>query len=115
MHTLKTLQLLGTTTHCGKYYEVVSGDDCHLITLSQAIDFSLFQNINPAVNADCSNLVPGLYYCVEATADWNDTDTSAATITSSFVTAPDPTPTGEPSISARILLSCVSADHITHR
>ena len=86
---------IGTTTHCGKYYEVVSGDDCHLITLSQMIALSLFQSVNPAVNKDCTNLVPGLYYCVEPTADWNDTDSSTGTTTSSFVTPPAPTPTGE--------------------
>ena len=96
---IKPVRVVGTTTHCGKYYEVVSGDDCHLITLSQMIVLSLFQSVNPAVNKDCTSLVPGLYYCVEPTADWNDTDSSTSTTTSNCVTPPAPTPTGEHSTS----------------
>lgn len=84
---------LGTTSHCGKYYEVMSGDDCHLIALNYTIVLSLFQAINPDVNSDCTNLVPGLFYCVEPTADWNDTSTTTST-SSTYVSAPAQTPTG---------------------
>ena len=88
---------VGTTSHCGKYYEVMTGDDCHLIALNYTIVLGLFQAINPDVNSDCTNLVPGLFYCVEPTADWNDTSTST-TLSSTYVSAPAPTPTGKSSI-----------------
>ena len=81
-----------TTTQCGKYYTVLSGDDCSLIALNNTIAITLFEAINPSINSNCTNLVPGLAYCVSPTADWNST--SAATTTSAYVTAPDPTPTG---------------------
>lgn len=83
----------GTTTHCGKYYKVQTGDDCQVVALNNTIVLSLFQQINPDINAGCTNLVPGLYYCVEPTADWNNTSPSSS-ITSSLVTAPAPTPSG---------------------
>ena len=94
------LILLGTTTHCGKYYKVQTGDDCQVVALNNTIVISLFQQINPDINAGCTNLVPGLYYCVEPTADWNNTSSSSST-TSSLVTAPAPTPSGEDSQNLR--------------
>lgn len=87
------LTVPGTTAHCGKYYKVQTGDDCQVVALNNTIVISLFQQINPDINADCTNLVPGLYYCVEPTADWNNANSSSST-TSSLVTAPAPTPSG---------------------
>lgn len=87
------LTLPGTTTHCGKYYKVQTGDDCQVVALNNTIVISLFQQINPDINTGCTNLVPGLYYCVEPTADWNNTDSSSSA-TSSLITAPAPTPSG---------------------
>ncbi|KAH9206729.1 hypothetical protein DL95DRAFT_347253 [Leptodontidium sp. 2 PMI_412] len=81
-----------STTQCGKYYTVVTGDDCSLIVLNNTITLSLFEAINPSINANCTNLVPGLAYCVSPTADWNTTSTT--TTTSGYVSPPDPTPTG---------------------
>ncbi|GIC92923.1 uncharacterized protein Aud_009401 [Aspergillus udagawae] len=81
----------GTTPKCGKYYQVNEGDYCQLIALNFTITVSLFEAINPQINAGCSNLSPGLYYCVLPTADWNQTTT---TTTSSYQTAPAPTPSG---------------------
>lgn len=86
----------GTTKSCGKYYTVQSGDDCSLIALNQTITISLFESINPSVNQDCTNLVPGLAYCVSPTSDWNSTAPSNATITSTYVSAPAPTVSGTP-------------------
>ncbi|OQE12254.1 hypothetical protein PENVUL_c001G06580 [Penicillium vulpinum] len=85
----------GTTTDCGKYYDVQSGDDCSLIALNNTITISLFKAINPSVNTDCTNLVPGLSYCVFPVASWNSTDaTTTTTATASYVTAPAPTVSG---------------------
>ncbi|KAF2154796.1 carbohydrate-binding module family 50 protein [Myriangium duriaei CBS 260.36] len=83
----------GTTKSCGKYYKVNLGDDCHLIALNQTITVDLFQKINPDVNAQCSNLVEGLYYCVLPTADWNNTDTGTTSSCSASPAAPTPTGT----------------------
>ncbi|TKX23426.1 LysM domain-containing protein 1 [Elsinoe australis] len=83
----------GTTQKCGKYYKVSLRDDCHLIALNQTITVDLFEKINPDVNADCSNLIEGLAYCVLPTANWNSTD--ADTTTSCSAPAPAaPIPTG---------------------
>ncbi|TFK69174.1 hypothetical protein BDN72DRAFT_840792 [Pluteus cervinus] len=82
----------GTTTHCGQYYTVNSGDFCQLIALNFTIALNLFEAINPSINADCTNLIVGLSYCVFPTADWNSTDTNPTTSTT--VAAPTPTPPG---------------------
>lgn len=85
----------GTTTQCGRYYVVQSGDDCSLIALNNTIAISLFEEINPSVNANCSNLVPGLSYCVFPTANWNSTNTTTTTTTTAtYITAPAPAPSG---------------------
>ncbi|KAL3456377.1 hypothetical protein BJX64DRAFT_41437 [Aspergillus heterothallicus] len=82
----------GTTRRCGAYYQVRSGDYCELIADNFSIDVPLFQAINPSINSDCTNLVPGLYYCVSPTRDWNQTTTT--TTTASYTTPPAPTPSG---------------------
>ncbi|KAL4804680.1 hypothetical protein BDV18DRAFT_166012 [Aspergillus unguis] len=82
----------GTTKKCGQYYEVQSGDYCDSIADRFSVDFQLFRDINPAINDDCSNLVPGLFYCVSPTRDWNETTTT--TTTPSYATAPAPTSSG---------------------
>ncbi|KAI9368524.1 hypothetical protein BJX61DRAFT_213163 [Aspergillus egyptiacus] len=82
----------GTTPNCGHYYQVKSGDFCDMITDQFNIDPELFHAINPAINVDCTNLVPGLYYCVMPTENWNQTTTTVPA--SSYATAPAPTPSG---------------------
>jgi hypothetical protein len=71
-----------------------SGDDCSLIVLNNTITIGLFENINPSVNSDCTNLIARLAYCVFPTANWNDTSHSGGNTTSTYVTAPALTPTG---------------------
>ncbi|OOF93376.1 carbohydrate-binding module family 50 protein, partial [Aspergillus carbonarius ITEM 5010] len=84
-----------TTTDCGRYYVVQAGDDCSLIALNNTISITLFEEINPSVNSECTNLVPGLSYCVFPVANWNSTNaTTTATATPSYVTAPAPTLSG---------------------
>ncbi|KAL4995513.1 hypothetical protein BDV10DRAFT_188040 [Aspergillus recurvatus] len=82
----------GTTKNCGQYYEVKPGDYCDSIADRFSIDYQLFRDINPAIDPQCTNLVPGLYYCVSPTQDWNQTTTTTAT--STYATAPAPTPSG---------------------
>ncbi|KAL4946596.1 hypothetical protein BDV06DRAFT_218311 [Aspergillus oleicola] len=82
----------GTTRNCGEYYQVRRGDYCDTIADRFSIDLQLFEDINPSINDECTNLVPGLYYCVLPTRDWNATTT--ATITATYTTAPAPTTSG---------------------
>ncbi|KAA8896313.1 hypothetical protein FN846DRAFT_965309 [Sphaerosporella brunnea] len=72
----------GTTRDCGRWYEVQAGDYCQLVALNQTIALGLFEQINPSIDSSCSNLLAGVYYCVQPTSDWN------ATSTSTVVTAP---------------------------
>ena len=65
----------GTTRNCGKYYMAESGDTCHSVSLNITIDSTLFLKINPELNAGCTNLVAGEYYCVLPIANWNVTAT----------------------------------------
>ncbi|PYH28141.1 LysM domain protein [Aspergillus neoniger CBS 115656] len=67
--------------------------DCSLVMLNNIITVSLFEAINPSINAGCTNLVPGLAYCVRPVANWNSTNATTTT-TASYVTAPAPTPSG---------------------
>lgn len=78
---------LGTTTKCGKYYDVQSGDICQLIALNNTISVALFEAINPNINSTCGNLVPGLYYCVWPTADWNVSTAGNGTTNTTSTTA----------------------------
>lgn len=86
-----------TTTNCGKYYQVVGGDHCQIVALKNSIDLSLFELINPSIDESCSNLVPGLYYCVQPTQDWN---VSVATTTTFYTTVAPPAATDSGTSSA---------------
>ena len=46
----------GTTQSCGKYYQVVSGDDCATVDLRFGINFTQLQSLNSYLNTNCSNL-----------------------------------------------------------
>jgi LysM repeat protein len=83
----------GTTLGCGKYYQVVTGDICQLVALNNSISVSTFEAINPSIDEACDNLIPGLYYCVLPTADWNVTSGSKSSSTT--VSPPAPTATGK--------------------
>ncbi len=84
----------GTTKSCGKYYRINPGDYCQQISLNYTITVKDFQEINPSINANCTNLVPGLYYCVWPTANWNAT---APNTTSTIAPPLAPTPSGSKS------------------
>ncbi|KAI9036896.1 uncharacterized protein KD926_001211 [Aspergillus affinis] len=84
----------GTTSKCGRYYLVHSGDYCQRIVSNAGISLELFRAINPDLNADCTNLISGLYYCTLPMADWNKPSTTLITTTSVYVSAPGPTASG---------------------
>ena len=81
----------GTTAQCGRYYQAQSGDYCQRISLNNTISVPLFEQINPSINHDCTNLKPGFHYCVFPTQNWNQTLGGASSVT---VGAPAPTPSG---------------------
>ncbi|GKZ65102.1 hypothetical protein AnigIFM50267_007266 [Aspergillus niger] len=56
----------GLVGDCSTYYEAKSGDSCWSIVNDKYtyLTTSLFEEWNPAVGSDCSNLQPGYYYCV---------------------------------------------------
>ncbi|KAK6528315.1 hypothetical protein TWF281_009558 [Arthrobotrys megalospora] len=82
----------GTTRNCGKWYQVANEDICQIISLKMKIALSLFSDINPSVNSDCSNLVVGLWYCVQPIEDWRGSADGPATRTT--VAPPAPTESG---------------------
>ncbi|KAI0364298.1 hypothetical protein BV20DRAFT_1125711 [Pilatotrama ljubarskyi] len=56
----------GTITDgCTEYYTIMSGDSCGTIETTFSISLSDFRTWNPEVNAQCTNIVLGLAYCVD--------------------------------------------------
>ncbi|KAK6500776.1 hypothetical protein TWF506_003539 [Arthrobotrys conoides] len=78
----------GTTRNCGKWYQIAKEDICQIISLKTKIALNLFYDINPNIDSECSNLVVGLWYCVQPTENWRG-DESVTTRT----TLPPPGPT----------------------
>ncbi|TFK33710.1 hypothetical protein BDQ12DRAFT_670041 [Crucibulum laeve] len=85
----------GTMANCGKFYEVNPGDNCQQISLNNSISVDLFKETNPLINADCTNLTPGLFYCIWPLTNWNATNNATTTLT--IATPPALTPTGSTS------------------
>lgn len=84
----------GTTDNCGAYYQVQVADTCNRVSLAAKVSVPLFQDINPSIDADCTNLIPELWYCVHPTYDWNVTFDGGTTPSSTTLPPPGPTPTG---------------------
>ncbi|KAK6502504.1 hypothetical protein TWF506_003085 [Arthrobotrys conoides] len=51
-------------THCGRYYEVVLGDNCNLVVQRNGISMEDFIFLNPMINSNCTNLWAGYNYCI---------------------------------------------------
>lgn len=81
-----------TITGCGKYYQVQSGEYCQLVALN-SIAVDVFTLINPSIKLGCSNLVPGLHYCVFPLLHWNATVNATAVL--SVIPPPKATPSGK--------------------
>lgn len=62
---IPTNALNGTNRDCGQYYMVQNGDTCNLISVKKSISLSDLYFLNPEINANCTNLLRGLSYCVE--------------------------------------------------
>ncbi|ORY68194.1 uncharacterized protein BCR38DRAFT_463783 [Pseudomassariella vexata] len=61
----------GAEKPCGRWYSVQKGDYCNLIAVKFGITLSDFLFLNPAVNANCTNLFALESYCVAAVGDIN--------------------------------------------
>ncbi|KAH8820661.1 hypothetical protein F5884DRAFT_827017 [Xylogone sp. PMI_703] len=81
---------LGTTTQCGKYYQVQVADTCQRISLAAGVSVELFEMINPSIDENCFNLITDLWYCVHPTVTWNATNTEPS---KPSTTLPPPTAT----------------------
>ena len=65
----------GSTTRCGSFYTVQSGDTCETIMVSANTPADLFVAVNPSLGTvqDCiSKLATGLTYCIHPNRDWED-------------------------------------------
>lgn len=69
-----------------------TGDNCQQISINNTVSVDLFQQMNPSINVDCTNLGPGLYYCVLPVANWNITN--SPTDPSTTPAPPGPTASG---------------------
>ncbi|OCK76037.1 carbohydrate-binding module family 50 protein [Lepidopterella palustris CBS 459.81] len=81
-----------STLNCGTWYIAQDGDTCARISLSDSISLALLYLINPSIDSDCSNLIPGLAYCVQPTYEWNATAIIPTDTT--VVAPPGPTESG---------------------
>jgi LysM repeat protein len=61
----------GAEKPCGRWYSVQQGDYCNLVAIKFGITLPDFLFLNPAVNANCTNLFALESYCVAAVGDIN--------------------------------------------
>ncbi|TPX15256.1 uncharacterized protein E0L32_004533 [Thyridium curvatum] len=59
----------GSTKPCGKWYTVQSGDTCGVISVANGLTLDDFYFLNPSVDAQCTNLLLGVAYCVAPVGD----------------------------------------------
>ncbi|KAJ6591335.1 hypothetical protein B0H10DRAFT_2233374 [Mycena sp. CBHHK59/15] len=83
---IPTPTVSGTTSNCGKYYQVQQGDICNTVVLANSITLPDFLTLNPEIDANCTNLWLEYYYCV---APYPPLSISAAppTITTNYTSA----------------------------
>ncbi len=87
-----------TTRACGGYYQVQVADTCQRVSIAAGVGVELFELINPSIDSGCTNLVPGLWYCVHPVIGWNLTNPNANSTTpapssNSSIPVPPPAPT----------------------
>ena len=56
----------GAVSACTSYYTVVAGDYCDLVTSKTGVSFATLRNLNPGLDAVCSNLWLGYQYCIQS-------------------------------------------------
>ncbi|PKY08970.1 hypothetical protein P168DRAFT_315012 [Aspergillus campestris IBT 28561] len=61
-----------TTKQCGKYYAVKKGEDCGTMVKRFGISREDLGILNPGLNANCTNLLSDVSYCVTPVEDINN-------------------------------------------
>lgn len=61
---IPTPTVSGSTSACGRWYQVQSGDICQTVALGNNVAFTDFLTLNPEIDANCTNLWLNYYYCV---------------------------------------------------
>ncbi|KAI1774393.1 hypothetical protein F4818DRAFT_452388 [Hypoxylon cercidicola] len=59
----------GSDKPCGRWYTVVSGDTCGVISVANGLGLDDFYFLNPALDTQCTNLLLGVAYCVAPVGD----------------------------------------------
>lgn len=59
----------GSNSRCAQWYVIQEGDYCDSVSIHQNIALKDFYFLNPEINANCTNLLLGLAYCVQAVGD----------------------------------------------
>ena len=55
----------GSNRYCGQWYMVQAGDFCGSVSLANGISLADFYFLNPNINANCTDLLLGIAYCVQ--------------------------------------------------
>ncbi|KAK3679998.1 hypothetical protein LTR78_000375 [Recurvomyces mirabilis] len=55
----------GSNRNCGKWYNIVSGDECGTVSVGNGITLDDFYFLNPEINTQCTNLLLDIAYCVQ--------------------------------------------------
>ncbi|KAJ6032576.1 hypothetical protein N7540_003308 [Penicillium herquei] len=84
----------GTAINCGAYYLVNNNDECGVICEGNSLTLASFIAMNPSINANCTNLVVGMDYCIATVNGSAPTTPTTSTTTTSFISAPTATVSG---------------------
>ncbi|KAJ6492288.1 hypothetical protein C8R45DRAFT_990841 [Mycena sanguinolenta] len=88
----------GSTAACGEWAVAAAGDFCSTFALRYAVTLTDLYTMNPEIDANCTNLLAGFYYCVEPYPPFTTVTTTAIATTGtnystiSFFTYPLPPP-----------------------
>lgn len=58
-----------SNSRCAQWHVIQEGDYCDSVSIHQNIALKDFYFLNPQINANCTNLLLGLAYCVQAVGD----------------------------------------------
>ncbi|KAJ7762133.1 hypothetical protein B0H16DRAFT_1808565 [Mycena metata] len=67
----------GSTAACGEWAMAVAGDFCGTFALKYSVTLADLYTMNPEINANCTNLLAGSYYCVEPYPPFSSVTTTA--------------------------------------
>ncbi|KAJ6484675.1 hypothetical protein C8R45DRAFT_803800, partial [Mycena sanguinolenta] len=68
---------VGSTAACGEWAVAVANDFCSTFALRYSVTLDDLYLMNPEINANCTNLLAGYYYCVEPYPPFSTVTTTA--------------------------------------